>query len=225
MGVTTIDLAGVQRLIARDAQLVEVLPAEEYQELHLPDAVSIPLTQLDAVSARQLDADRDVVVYCWDALCDMSPRAASRLATLGFSRVYDYAAGKVDWLAHGLPVEGTEAARPTAGSLAREDAAICRLESSVGDALRAIGDSPYGFALVLGPGGVLLGRIRRSALEKAAGDTPIESLLESGPSTLRPHVTAEELHQRLERSEVRTFIVTRPDGTLFGVVRRSDIPE
>jgi rhodanese-related sulfurtransferase len=225
MGVTVIDLAGLRRLIAGDAQLVEVLPADEYEELHLPGAVSIPLKRLDADSARQLDPGRDVVVYCWDALCDMSPRAASRLATLGFTRVHDYAAGKVDWLAHGLPAEGTEAARPTAGSLAREDAATCRLESSAGEALRAIGDSPYGFVLVLSPGGVLLGRVRRSALENVAGDAPIEPLLESGPSTIRPHVTVEELRRRFESSEVRTLLVTRPDGTLFGVVRRSDVPE
>src|SRR5439155_22712860 len=59
------------------AQLVEVLPYEEYQELHLPGAVPIPLKELDAEHARRLDRDRPVIVYCWDALCDMSPRAAA----------------------------------------------------------------------------------------------------------------------------------------------------
>jgi hypothetical protein len=39
----------------------------------------------------------------------MSPRAACRLAALGFAEVYDYVAGKVDWLARNLPVEGTDA--------------------------------------------------------------------------------------------------------------------
>jgi rhodanese-related sulfurtransferase len=102
----TIALAGLRRLLEAGAQLVEVLPEEEYEELHLPGAISLPLRQLDASSARRLDPHRDVVVYCWDALCDMSPRAAARLATLGFTRVYDYAEGKVDWLAHGLPGRG-----------------------------------------------------------------------------------------------------------------------
>jgi rhodanese-related sulfurtransferase len=68
MTVATIDLAGVRRLIATGAQLVEVLPAQEYRELHLPDAISIPLKQLDAEAARRLDPGRDVVVYCWDGL-------------------------------------------------------------------------------------------------------------------------------------------------------------
>ena len=39
----------------------------------------------------------------------MSPRAACRLETLGFSEVYDYVAGKADWLARGLPREGEKA--------------------------------------------------------------------------------------------------------------------
>jgi hypothetical protein len=39
----------------------------------------------------------------------MSPRAACRLETLGFPEVYDYVAGKADWLAHGLDVEGAGA--------------------------------------------------------------------------------------------------------------------
>jgi Mg/Co/Ni transporter MgtE len=154
----------------------------------------------------------------------MSPRAACRLATLGFTRVFDYAAGKVDWLAHGLPAEGTDADRPTAGSLARQDVATCPLETTATEALGAIADSPYGFALVVSPEGVLLGRVRRSALEPLAGDGPIEPILEPGPSTIRPHLTVDELRQRLEGSPVRTLVVTRPDGSLLGVVRRDDIP-
>lgn len=221
----TVDLPGVRRLIGAGAQLVEVLPAEEYEELHLPGAINIPLKQLDANSAQQLDSGRDTVVYCWDALCDMSPRAAHRLLALGFDHVHDYAAGKVDWLAHGLPVEGTRADRPTAGSLARKDAATCPLAASAGEVGRAIADSPYGFALVLGPAGVLIGRVRRSALEGLAARDPIEPIIEPGPSTIRPHLSAKELSHRFGGSDIRTLVVTRPDGTLLGLVRRDDIPQ
>ena len=154
----------------------------------------------------------------------MSPRAACRLATLGFTRVYDYAPGKVDWLAHGLPAEGTAADRPTAGSLARHDVATCPLDTTAGAALAAIADSPYGFALVTNADGVLLGRLRRSTLETVTGEDPVEAILEPGPSTIRPHETVAELLTRLERSDVRTLVVTRPDGTLVGVIRREDIP-
>jgi rhodanese-related sulfurtransferase len=45
-----------------------VLPREEYEEMHLPGAMHIPLKELDAHSAKRLDPGRAVVVYCWDAL-------------------------------------------------------------------------------------------------------------------------------------------------------------
>jgi rhodanese-related sulfurtransferase len=65
---TRIDLAQLQQLLDDDAQLVEVLPAAEYAEEHLPRAANLPLKQLDATTAAQLDPARPVVVYCWDSL-------------------------------------------------------------------------------------------------------------------------------------------------------------
>ena len=63
-----IDNAGVRELVAGGAQLVEVLPDDEYREEHLPGAVNVPLKSLDATSAAVLDRDRPVIVYCWDSL-------------------------------------------------------------------------------------------------------------------------------------------------------------
>ena len=57
----------VQRLVAeRDAQLVEVLPAPEYEQEHLPGAINIPLKELNRQTAMQLDRSRPVIVYCHD---------------------------------------------------------------------------------------------------------------------------------------------------------------
>jgi rhodanese-related sulfurtransferase len=62
-----IDYEGLRSLLDRgDAQLVEVLPPEEYEEEHLPGAISLPLKQLDASTAAVLDRGRPVIVYCWD---------------------------------------------------------------------------------------------------------------------------------------------------------------
>jgi rhodanese-related sulfurtransferase len=66
--ISTVGLAALRRLLAQGAQLVEVLPREEYEELHLPGAIHIPLKELDAESAQQLDSGRELVVYCWDGL-------------------------------------------------------------------------------------------------------------------------------------------------------------
>jgi rhodanese-related sulfurtransferase len=217
----TVDLQLVRDLLERGAQLVEVLPREEYEELHLPGALNLPLKELDAQHAERLDRQRPAVVYCWDALCDMSPRAATWLELLGFD-VYDYALSKVDWMAHGLPMEGTAADRPTALSFVRTDIATCTLGERAEEIKRSIDASPYGFGLVLA-GRVVLGRVRRSRLDDAASDASVELLMEPGPSTTRPHVDPADLASQLERSGAQTAILTNPEGELLGVVRRSDI--
>ena len=58
----------VQRLMAEaEAQLVEVLPMREYEKVHLPGAIHLPLTELRRESAAKLRRDRPVIVYCYDA--------------------------------------------------------------------------------------------------------------------------------------------------------------
>jgi rhodanese-related sulfurtransferase len=64
----SIDAHRLRELLADGAQLVEVLPEAEYREEPLPGAINIPLKQLDAATAQQLDRDRALVVYCWDGL-------------------------------------------------------------------------------------------------------------------------------------------------------------
>ncbi len=64
---TGIDRDEVRKLAYDGAQLVEVLPADEYQWAHLPGAINLPLKQLDS-STGQLDRSRPVVVYCHDSL-------------------------------------------------------------------------------------------------------------------------------------------------------------
>ena len=61
-----IDRDGLRRMVAAGAQLVEVLPADEYAEDHLPGAISLPLRRIDAEALTVLDRNRPVIVYCWD---------------------------------------------------------------------------------------------------------------------------------------------------------------
>lgn len=59
----------VQRLVAEGAQVVEVLPPEQFADEHLPGATSLPLATLTRQSAeRLLRRDAPVVVYCNDTL-------------------------------------------------------------------------------------------------------------------------------------------------------------
>ena len=61
-----IDRDRVQELVREGAQVVEVLPAEEYEDEHLPGALNIPLKELNAETTAALDRARPVIVYCYD---------------------------------------------------------------------------------------------------------------------------------------------------------------
>ena len=64
---TPIDRDELQRLVRHEqAQLVEVLPPDEYADEHLPAAINIPLKTLDRETTRQLDRARPVIAYCYD---------------------------------------------------------------------------------------------------------------------------------------------------------------
>ena len=62
----SIDHDEVRRLAEEGAQLIEVLPAKEYEEEHIAGAVNIQLKELDQRAPRELDRDRPVIVYCND---------------------------------------------------------------------------------------------------------------------------------------------------------------
>lgn len=65
---TTVGRDGVQELMQQGAQLIDVLPREEYDELHLAGAVSIPLKELGERARGELDRSRPVITYCHDFL-------------------------------------------------------------------------------------------------------------------------------------------------------------
>jgi rhodanese-related sulfurtransferase len=63
----SIDRDEAQRLVAEEAaQLVEVLPAAEYEDEHIAGAINIPLKELNEQGTRLLDRGRPVIVYCYD---------------------------------------------------------------------------------------------------------------------------------------------------------------
>jgi phage shock protein E len=63
---TQIEIDQLRELLAAGGQLVEVLPADEYEDEHLPGALSIPLSQLDGATTATLDKTAPTIVYCWD---------------------------------------------------------------------------------------------------------------------------------------------------------------
>jgi rhodanese-related sulfurtransferase len=63
---TEINRNQLQELVQNGAQLVEVLPPDEYEEDHLPGAINLPLRRLETEAIHILDRARPVIVYCWD---------------------------------------------------------------------------------------------------------------------------------------------------------------
>jgi rhodanese-related sulfurtransferase len=57
----------LQQLLRQGAQLVDVLPAKEFAEEHLPGAVNLPLRRIETEARAALDPEQPVVVYCHDA--------------------------------------------------------------------------------------------------------------------------------------------------------------
>jgi rhodanese-related sulfurtransferase len=55
-----------QLLTDEQGQLIEVLPAAEYEDEHLPRAINIALKELDRETTRRLDRGRPVIAYCYD---------------------------------------------------------------------------------------------------------------------------------------------------------------
>jgi CBS domain-containing protein len=151
----------------------------------------------------------------------MSPRAAWRLRTLAFEQVYDYAGGKEDWLAWGLPGEGTLATVPKAADLARADVPTCRLDERLEQVRRRVGAAGWDNCLVVNEERVILGRIGERALRESGARTA-EEAMSAGPGTVRPNEPLARLLERMRKRGLAAVPVTTPDGRLVGVLRRED---
>lgn len=56
----------VQTLVKNGALVVEVLGPNEYGWAHLPQAINIPLWELNAEATAELKKERSIIVYCND---------------------------------------------------------------------------------------------------------------------------------------------------------------
>lgn len=219
----TIDTAGLVALLDEaDPQLLEVLPASAYEAEHLPGAINVALPSLTReAAAAALDRQRPVVVYCYDTECDLSARGAALLEAYGFDPVYDHRGSKTEWLGLGHAVEGTTPAAVRAGALARRDVGRVGVEATIGQARQVDGGEGEP-VVVLADGDVVVGALRPDTLDGDDG-TPVVDVLQPGPPTVRPSITASELALSMDEEGQDHVLVTLLDGRLVGLVRRRDL--
>ena len=151
----------------------------------------------------------------------MSPRAAWRLEAAGFGPVYDYVAGKADWLAADLPFEGTA---QLAGMFTRRGVATVAEGTPVAEALGLLEAQGIGPVLVVNQAGVVMGAAYREGLAAAPGEAGVGTVMRFGVSTVRPSEDAAELAHRMGQRQVTRVVVTRSDGTLIGLFFAEDMP-
>jgi CBS domain-containing protein len=150
----------------------------------------------------------------------MSPRAAWRLEAAGFGPVYDYMAGKADWLAADLPFDGTA---KLAGMFTRRGVATTREQTPVAEALRLLEAQGFGPVVVLNEAGVVMGAVYRDRLQAASGEAEVGGVMRFGVSTVRPSEDAAALAHRMSDRGVSRAVVSRSDGTLIGLFFAEDL--
>jgi rhodanese-related sulfurtransferase len=86
--------------------VVETLGPMYYESGHLPGAINIPHTEVDALADALLpDRDATIVTYCSNPACRNSSAVQAQLVARGYTDVRKYVEGKDDWSAAGLPLE------------------------------------------------------------------------------------------------------------------------
>lgn len=91
------------RLAEGNVTLLDVRPADEFAQAHLPGARSVPLKELEQRLA-EFDPATEIVAYCRGPFCVLSFEAVRLLRSRGF-KVRRLAEGLPEWRAAGLPVE------------------------------------------------------------------------------------------------------------------------
>ena len=135
--------------------------------------------------------------------------------------MYDYVAGKSDWMAAGLPTEGEASGRPTAATVARRDVPTCRLGESLRDVRERVRAAGWNACVVVNEARIVMGLLRAEELGRKE-DLTAESAMRPGPSTFRPHVAIAEMAEFMAEHDLPNVPVTTSEGELIGLLLREE---
>ena len=126
--------------------------------------------------------------------------------------------GKLEWLAHALPVEGAGPHHAVAGDVVEREVTTCGPQATLDEIGATIEERDVSRCVIVNDRGIVVGQVRRSKLDGASG---LEEVLEPGPATVQLTETLGPLAQRMEAAKVDRILVTTPKGVLLGEVLRS----
>jgi CBS domain-containing protein len=136
--------------------------------------------------------------------------------------VYEYRAGKADWMAAGLPIEGRAAGRFTAATVARRDVPTCRLEEPLRDVRARVHAAGWNACVVINEARIVMGLLRAAELARD-DDVIVEAAMRPGPSTLRPNIEIGEVAAFMAEHDLPNMPVTTSRGELVGLLLREEV--
>lgn len=105
-----IDVAALKQYFdAGAALIVDARESFEYDEAHIPGAISLPYDKAitDPSRLEKLDtAGQPIITYCGGGGCEISISLAQELVYAGHDRVAVYMGGFPEWIELGFPVAG-----------------------------------------------------------------------------------------------------------------------
>lgn len=91
-GFQVIDTNQAQDIVNSGAVLIDVRTSEEYNREHIPNAVNIPIDQINTIAYAK---DTKIIVYCQSGM--RSRQAVLTLVDMGYTNLYDLDGGLLNW--------------------------------------------------------------------------------------------------------------------------------
>ena len=109
-GAETIVAARARELFDQGVKFIDVRNSRLYARRHIPGAHHLDLKHVynEQTLAAVAGKDEPIVVYCSGVKCSRSYRASEKAVSWGYSKVYYFRGGIVDWREAGYPIETAE---------------------------------------------------------------------------------------------------------------------
>ena len=88
----TIDTNKALELIDKGAIILDVRTVEEFNREHIPNAINIPLDQIDTID---FDRDSVIIVYCQSGM--RSKQAVETMMKMNYTALYNLDGGLLNW--------------------------------------------------------------------------------------------------------------------------------